>query len=87
MNLFERHPLPWRFVPANGDLKYEDGDPKTAEDDCIVDANDHEVFGSSEWMRGGENFPDIIAIINLFPEMATAIRQVSELNNKLEEMK
>jgi len=61
------HPAPWRV--ADGDSVYENillGKPyeTRAEDTCILDANNHEVVGCSEWIRGDENFAFIVECVN-----------------------
>ena len=57
---------PWSIVEA-GDLVNEEDcpdSPSRAEDACIVDSDGFEVVGSSEWMRGSENFDRIILCVN-----------------------
>lgn len=57
-DVLAKHPLPWRVLPARTNGNFN------PEDDCIVDANGAEVVGTSEWLRGTENLPFIIACVN-----------------------
>lgn len=54
---------PCRVVPAGGTVKGQFGD-FYAEDACIVDAEGREVLGCSEWLRGAEHLPRIVACLN-----------------------
>lgn len=69
--ILNQHPTPWKWVEAGNIIKiraphqdlFEDF-VQVAEDDCIVDASGFEVIGSSEWIRGNENFGLIIDCVN-----------------------
>lgn len=72
MRTMFNHPAPWRTAQKNELIytvftlgEYE------AEDTCIVDANNVEVVGCSEWIRGEENFPHIIACVNACEGIST----------------
>ncbi len=62
-----KHPTPWRVAKAGEKIgPVDDGYQSKAEDTCIVDANNEEVVGCSEWIRGEENFEYICACVNKF---------------------
>lgn len=62
-----KHPTPWRVAKAGEKIGFDRGEYRSeAEDDCIVDANNEEVVGCSEWIRGEDNFEYICACVNKF---------------------
>lgn len=67
-----KHPTPWKVVKCGQPVgqPWPDGRFSEAEDDCIVDANNEEVVGCSEWIRGEENFEYICACVNKFGGMS-----------------
>jgi hypothetical protein len=75
-------PGPWK-VGGNGDRVVEelpDGTPliHQAEDTCILTLDDHEVMGSSEWMRVSD---DDACLIAAAPELLTACEMA--LNDRM----
>lgn len=56
---------PWReYEWEEGKTILLDGDSHKPEDACIVDKDNNEVVGCSEWMRGDENFQRIVLCVN-----------------------
>ena len=67
--IFLNHPRPWKVVGACTKIYMNRSDlingiKYPCEDCCIVDGNNVEVIGCSEWMRGEENLRIIVDIIN-----------------------
>lgn len=80
MRTMFNHPAPWRVAQKNELIytvftlgEYE------AEDTCIVDANNVEVVGCSEWIRGEKAFPRMIACVNACSGISTEALE----NNKV----
>lgn len=62
-DVLKDHPTPWRVVQA-GERVIRCGYTGHAEDTCIADANNVEVIGCSEWIRGEESFQFIVDLVN-----------------------
>jgi hypothetical protein len=83
MNKFNDHSdLPFKWVDSTTDIKLSrhDSENHTPEDDCIVDKNNVEVLGSSEWLRISEEDREfIVEACNSYYEMKQEIEDLKKL--------